>query len=52
MENPQKKVNDKLAGSTCKVIKESKLTLEIVEALKEVKQMQDGKISPLKLQDI
>ncbi len=32
--------------------KESKLTLEIAEAIKEVKQMQEGKIQPLSLKDI
>jgi hypothetical protein len=31
---------------------ESKLTLEIAEALKEVKLMQEGKIQPLSLKDI
>jgi len=32
--------------------KESKLTLEIAEALKEIKQMQEGKMRPLSLKDI
>jgi hypothetical protein len=32
--------------------KESELTLEIIEALKEVKQMREGKIKPLTLKDI
>jgi hypothetical protein len=32
--------------------KESKLTLEIAEALREVKKMQDGEIHPLSLKDI
>jgi hypothetical protein len=31
---------------------ESELTLEIAEALKEVKQIQEGKIQPLSLKDI
>ena len=32
--------------------KESELTLEIAEALKEVKQIQEGKIQPFSLKDI
>lgn len=32
--------------------KESDLTLEIAEALKQVKQIQEGKIQPLSLKDI
>ncbi len=32
--------------------KESALTLEIMEALKEVKQIQEGKLEPLTLKDI
>jgi len=31
---------------------ESKLTMEIAEALREVKQMHEGKIKPLSLKDI
>lgn len=31
---------------------ESELTLEIAEALKEIKQMQEGKMQPLSLKDI
>jgi len=32
--------------------KESELTLEIAEALKEVKLMRDGKVQPLSLKDL
>lgn len=32
--------------------KESELTLEIIDALKEVKQMQEGSLKPLSLKDI
>ncbi|OOQ56989.1 hypothetical protein [Mucilaginibacter pedocola] len=32
--------------------KESELTLEIMEALKEVKDMREGKLKPLTLEDI
>ena len=35
-----------------KAQKQSKLTLEIVEALKEIKLMQEGKTKPLSLKDI
>jgi hypothetical protein len=43
---------NKNLGSEIKKIKYSKLTLEIAEAIKEVKQMQDGLIQPLELKDI
>jgi hypothetical protein len=39
----------KVVGEACT---ESKLTLEIAEALKEVKLMQEGKIQLLSLKDI
>jgi len=32
--------------------RESELTLEIAEALKEIKQIQEGKMQPLSLKDI
>jgi hypothetical protein len=43
--------NKNLSGEV-KKSKQSKLTLEIGEAIKEVRQMQDGLIQPLSLKDI
>jgi len=42
----------KLGAKVTLVPKESKLTLEIGEALKEVKLIQEGKLKPLTLEDI
>ena len=42
----------KFKAKVIETSKESKLTLEIAEALKEVKQIQEGKIQPLSLNDI
>jgi hypothetical protein len=42
----------KFKAKVIETSKESKLTLEIAAAIKEVKQMQEGKIRPLSLNDI
>jgi hypothetical protein len=45
-------IKDKNANKDFKKSKQSKLTLEIAEALKEVKRMHEGKIQALSLKDI
>lgn len=42
----------KFKGKVVVKANESKLTLEIAEALKEIKQIQEGKIKPLTIEDI
>jgi hypothetical protein len=45
-------VKNKSLSGEVKKLKPSRLTLEISEAIKEVKLMQDGKIKPLSLKGI
>ncbi|HZY37733.1 MAG TPA: hypothetical protein VFE53_13840 [Mucilaginibacter sp.] len=52
MKTLEKPVQNKNLSGEVKKSKQSKLTLEIGEAIKEVKQMQDGLIQPLSLKDI
>ncbi len=42
----------KFKAKVIEMPKESALTLEIIEALKEVKQIHEGKLEPLSLKDI
>jgi len=42
----------KFKAKVIEMPRESELTLEIAEALKEIKQIQEGKMQPLSLKDI